>query len=806
MTRALAALVLACALGAVSSARAQDLTEYTVRRGDTCGTIARAHYGHSRRYDLIHQANPSLGAMPHHLNPGQVLRLPVVPDASDHDATVTAMRRSVRHQRPSEGEWTSSHVGQDLDQGWRLSTGESSTAELSFRRSSAATVREQTLIIVYGTGARRVRNEGSRTVVEAGSILSRLRSLSGAAPDEPLEVETPAALATLREGESQVDVDASGATRVAVHGGSAATVTTPSGEGAVQVQPGEGTAVEPGQPPRRPRPLPRAPRWEDGPRRFVGLRQGGGTVRGRWHEVAGAARYRVEVARRRDGRDLVTATAVPATVREVVLHRLPPGTYYVRVATIDGERFEGRPAQPVELEVVAAEIVAPGAAGPLARTDDDPLGLARLDDGLDELDLVGAEPHTPRVPRYAALALPADVRCRFGTSDPVQQLQLVDVGPLSLTCAAGDEEIGGLDLQVLASHASLVDTTGAAIAALPRAEQPVRVVLDPPLEDVSGLTLLAPEGVAVSAVAPHPDGGLAAVLATSEALAAERVVLQVATADASHLPIAEAEVGLVPSAAAAAPAAVPIEAPAVELPPDPHGLQEAFGLAALATSVGLRDERRSGSGMHLALTLVSAAEGDGDAQLRVTGGARAALFDDYLRLDAAVPLDLVSEASRTANRGSRDVYFAASSRVLNEGMFGLAVEAGVWTPTAGADGLDRGRMAIAADFSLRFLDDDRLAVRTRQAALFDLVGDGGALWASAYGFDVWIAGPLSAGLEIDLVLGREDGADRVAAGIGAGLALDLAPVTIHAAGRVGLGDEALIGLGGGTVAVRGSFR
>ncbi|MCA9610988.1 MAG: LysM peptidoglycan-binding domain-containing protein, partial [Myxococcales bacterium] len=763
-----------CALLAISTpARAQETEDYTVRRGDTCGQIARARYGHSRRYDLIHQANPELGPMPHHLTPGQVLHLPVLPDQSAADATVTAMRRTVRHQRPSQGEWTPSHVGQDLNQGWRLSTGSESTAELSFRRSSAATIREETLVIVYGTGVERVRHEGSRAVVRQGSILSRLRSLSGADPDEPLEVETPSARATLRDGESQVDVDESGTTRVAVHTGGNATVTTAEGEGAVQVRPGHGTSVQPGQRPARPRPLPRAPRWVPGPHRFVGLHDGGGTIRGRWEEAPRAARYRVEVARRRDGRDLVIATAVPATVREMEMHRLPPGTYYVRVATIDDEQFEGRPAQPIELEVVPAELIAPGATTPLDLTNpDDPYGLEGLDDGLGDLDHVGVSATPPRVPRYATLMLPDDIRCRFGASDPVQQLRLVDEGPLALTCAAGDEEVGGLAMQVLASSARLEDREGHTLETLPRAETAVRVLLDPSIRDVSGLTLLAPEGVAVADVGPHPDGGIEAVLTASEAIEAERVVVRVATSDESHLPIADAEVALAPGAVADTPPPPPSVEPEPEIP-DPHGLQEAFGLAAFASMVGLRDERRSGSGMHLALSFASAESMDPDAQLRVTGGARAAFLDDYLRVEVAVPLDLASSANRTANRGSRDVYFAVSSRVLNEGMIGLAVEAGIWAPTAGDQGLDRGRLMIAADFSLRFLDDDRLAVRTRQAGVFDLVGSGSVLWSSAYGFDVWIAGPLSAGVELDLSMGHEDGVDLAAGAVGAGLALDL---------------------------------
>lgn len=292
----------------------------------------------------------------------------------------------------------------------------------------------------------------------------------------------------------------------------------------------------------------------------------------------------------------------------------------------------------------------------------------------------------------------------------------------------------------------------------------------------------------------------------SDGVSAERIVLRVATADESHLPIADAEVGVQAAAVVAPPPEVDdLQLP--ELDPDPHGLQEAFGLAAFPSAVGLRDERRSGSGMHLALSFTSAAMGDPDAHVRITGGARAAFFDDYLRLDVAVPLDLVGPTNRSSRLGSRDVYLAASSRVLNEGMFGLAVEAGVWAPTAAGQGLDRPRLQVAADFSLRFLDDDRLAVRTRQAGIFDLSDtNNSVLWASAYGFDVWIVGPLSAGVELDLVIGREDARDWVSAAVGAGLALDLGGVAITAAGRVGFGDDALLGQGSGTLAVRGNFR
>ena len=54
MVATLAALI-AATLGALTSANAQEATfEYTVRSGDSCGTLAERLFGHSSRYGEIH--------------------------------------------------------------------------------------------------------------------------------------------------------------------------------------------------------------------------------------------------------------------------------------------------------------------------------------------------------------------------------------------------------------------------------------------------------------------------------------------------------------------------------------------------------------------------------------------------------------------------------------------------------------------------------------------------------------------------------------------------------------------------------
>ena len=103
--RALASALVALVLLPCGPASAQQMQSYTVRDGDTCGSIARRVYGNSRRYDLIHQHNPELGPMPHDLAPGTVLSLPDVRTRSGAEATVTAARRQVRGQPPQAPDW-----------------------------------------------------------------------------------------------------------------------------------------------------------------------------------------------------------------------------------------------------------------------------------------------------------------------------------------------------------------------------------------------------------------------------------------------------------------------------------------------------------------------------------------------------------------------------------------------------------------------------------------------------------------------------------------------------------------------------
>ncbi len=776
MSRALAWLAFAaCVLASSSRARAQDvqLEDYVVQEGDTCATIAERWYGSPRRYDRIHEHNPDLGPMPHHLHAGQVLHLPL-PREQGADATLTDARGEVRAQQPHEPAMSTARVGAGLTSGARLGTGERSSAELTFRSSSVAAIREQTLVIVHGASVEHVREEGTHAEVREGSILSRLSSLSGGAP---LIVSTPSAEVRLEEGEASVDVAPSGDTAVSSHAGRSVNVT--AAQQTVAVGSGQGTVVRRGHPPPPPRPLPAAPAWASGEARsFLGPSATGGTLRGSWIGVEAAAAYRVEIARREDGRDLVFQAEVPATVTRFEAYHLPAGVYYVRVATLDAERLEGRPTSGARFEVVLVRFVAPGESVP--EPGHEPVDVLEELDALADATLFATSaPPPPEVLRGSRTLVPDGVVCAMGASEPSHELVLDALGTGFLTCVdASGSTIEGIDVSVVGIRAELRAADGSELGALERGSVvPVRVRLGTGAPDESVVELRGSAGVAVSELAPAGEGELTATLAVSET-ASTTETLTVAARSAPDVALTTIDVATEP----------PPPPPPVVV--RPFRLHEAFGAFPNESWVGLRDEQRSGVGGTLGVMVASARLGEPDARLRFVAAASAGLWDEYLRIGAAVPLDAVGHHARSADRGSRDLFVTLGTRLLSAertGGFGLALEAGVWAPTAGHQGLDRARFQIAADLSLRIAEI--VALRTRQAGIFDAAAPGSMLYASAYGVDVRLADVLTLGLEGSMTIGREDGRDWYAGGAALALGLDLAPVYLSLAGRYGWGDD-----------------
>jgi outer membrane protein OmpA-like peptidoglycan-associated protein len=451
--------------GAPSSALAQtnaDTFEYVVQPGDTCAGIAKRYFGSSKRYDIIHRHNPGMGPTPHDLAPGSILMLPrtgLVRDAGP-DAEVTGSRRRVEARAADEGAWQLAAIGLDLFRGWRVNTLSRAWAELTFRDTSVLELRENTLVIIYGASGSSARRSSTEATLDRGALRSRLGELAGGAR---LAVETPSASAELEGGRALVTVDDAGTSRLANHGKGKATV---SGKGKAKkkrptsVTSGMGSKVVTGSPPAPPIVLPPAPAWApEQTTRFVAIPDAGATAVVRWIGEPKAAAYRVEVARKPDGRDVVADAVATGDVTKVELRGLPVGDYWLSVASIDADQFEGVPSDAIAVRVVAGAIeLADGTALTLGPTPDD-----------------GETTPILAVAHGSTFVAPDGMTCSAAGTEPSARIVLTTPGTNAVRCSdASGVAIALLDVEVGAAPPVSIAPKPTTVAEPPTPARPER--------------------------------------------------------------------------------------------------------------------------------------------------------------------------------------------------------------------------------------------------------------------------------------------------------------------------------------------
>ena len=801
---ALAALALATL---VSSARAQELPpsspsevelfDYTTVEGDTCAAISERFFGDRRRYDLIHAYNPGMGPPPHDLVPGTVLHLPrrATPASELADATVTGVERRVEARpRPADEAWIAAQRGLGLYRGGRVATQARSAAELTFRDTSVVALREETLVIIFGPSATRTRTAGMEATLETGALRTRLGELRGeASGGNSLRVVTPSGTASLVGGSAVVGVDAQGTSRLSNHsstarlaGASGPPVTLPTDTGSI---------VQRGARPSRPRPLPPAPLWQPGATRFAGVAGLGGSLAAAWAPVPAAARYRIEIARQPDGRDVVFATEVPASVTRFEAHRLPPGRYHVTVATLDADLLESRPSTALAMEIVEGRLLAPGedASSPAPAYDPGDPAVEPAGD----IDVLAGSIYAP----------PAGVRCN--------DAERVTLTPeTSLACTSGSESVMAPAF-VVHGIATSVDGTDAAAVTLTRGERG-SAVLGPSLDDgvlPADLTLVGSEGIVVEDV--RVDAGRFLVVLSARADAAQPAELRWVRESAPSQVIGVVPVTLREPELVARPSAEVEPAPPPEAPRQPR-LTEAYARSPVVSALALTDVDRRGSTIGLSVAEIAPAPRayERTERTRVAIAGDVSLLDDQIQLGTVVPIDVAGRATGTWEAGSLDIYAHARWIPLrrdpsHEDSLALAIDLGAWFPThpEGLTATDRSGLPLvrlAPSIEVAYAIERVAAFRTRQGALLDLDDTGARLWASAYGVDLNVWGPFEIGVEVDLVLGSEIEASLFAVGIAPQLALELDPVVLGLGMRFGLNRDGQALFGAASVALSGS--
>jgi hypothetical protein len=161
-------------------------------------------------------------------------------------------------------------------------------------------------------------------------------------------VETPSAQAALTGGEALVMVEAKGGTtRVANHTGKKVEVSgydpvkKKASKKKVTLPVNTGSKVEVGKDPTPPRPLPAPPSWPSTSPIIADSLGETGVVEVEWTAVSQVSNVRLELSRREDGGELVDAQLVPGALSRARFEGLPVGEYWVRLAAIDDDGFEG---------------------------------------------------------------------------------------------------------------------------------------------------------------------------------------------------------------------------------------------------------------------------------------------------------------------------------------------------------------------------------------------------------------------------------------------------------------------------------
>lgn len=567
-----------------------EIFDYTVQEGDTCIGIAQRVLGDRTAYELIHQHNPDLGPTPHKLVAGTVLELPRVGGKSDGpppDARLTDKLGRVAVKEPTTEDWHHALRGMPLFRQWRVRSQQRSSAEVTFRDGAAIQMRENTVIIIYGPSRRPTLQRVLTASLESGALRTRLTELDRATT---MVVETPSAESRAQAGEALVSVDDGGTSRVANHRGPAVRVRSRQRGRArgrtVRVSEGMGSQVDPGKEPSPPRPLPAMPVWVAGERAFAGEAERGGRIRGAWQAVDGAARYRIEVAASADGKELVASAEAPASATDFEMHRLPPGTYHVSIAAIDGQGFEGQPSAREAMTVVALQVQPLGATAtagqeqPAARSEDrsEDRSDDQSDDQRDEPpageEAGEIDPTVPVAARAvvqgSTIIAPDGMTCALGQDAAgATSVRLAEVGAHEIHCRDAEGralaplaiEVFALAVRPVAAGEATGDAGSAAgLAPLPRQTSTrVRVAIDTEGVDPAALTVVAPAGVELGEPEVVPPNMLE-VAVTAGADAGDEIALRVVPRGADQLVLAEIALAVEPLPAPK------LEAPVVHAP------------------------------------------------------------------------------------------------------------------------------------------------------------------------------------------------------------------------------------------------
>ena len=324
-------IFLSCSHGHAS----EDLSfVLTVTKGDFLINICQKYLENPEGWREIAKLNSLKN--PDRIFPGQRLTIPVrLLRGTPLTCEVTFLKGDVRVRKESTGPWVPLRIGDRMNPGDSVQTGHESAIELTFEDGSTFSLRPSALLKI-GTAERKGALHILREFfVEAGRILTRIRSATGA--DSRTRIRTPSATASARGTEFRVSVDSSGTTRSEVLEGR---IAVEAGNQSVELRQGEGTYVKMGGPPLSPRRLLPPPMLFD--LKPIYQRT---PVQITFEQIKDSQWTRLMVAADQDKKDILQEKVI-RTGETLEISGLRDGVYFLFTQSIDGVGLEGPSSKP----------------------------------------------------------------------------------------------------------------------------------------------------------------------------------------------------------------------------------------------------------------------------------------------------------------------------------------------------------------------------------------------------------------------------------------------------------------------------
>lgn len=322
------------------SGRADDdrVIELSVAKNDNLINLCKKYLAEPSRWPEIGRINRLKDF--DLIHPGQTLIIPVrLLNGVPLDGRALFVKGDVT-VRDSEGQpWRVLEKESLVHQGSVIRTGRESAVEIAFEDGASFFQRPDTTLSLNATHRKAGRYLFQSLFLQAGRILMNIRRATGR--ELRIEILTPSAAAVARGTDFRVSVDTDAMTSEVLHG----IVDVEAMKQVVVVKEGEGTVVNKGQPPLKPRKLLPPPTLPDLLPLYktmpFSLKPG---------DVEGAAAFRFRLSMDPEGRDVIREKMV-GIGESLELSGLEDGTYYLTVQSIDAVGLEGLPNGPYPIRV-----------------------------------------------------------------------------------------------------------------------------------------------------------------------------------------------------------------------------------------------------------------------------------------------------------------------------------------------------------------------------------------------------------------------------------------------------------------------